>query len=164
MLAGLEQPRKSRMFDFQSIYKHGHLIHGGQGATCAVCWLWASPGWCPKDPERREEMGLPAYDEHALRPLPPCFPFPKKKWATAAKSVSRRLSCHPYPRSGSLWFSFSSQWLFKFPWAEFTWESWENLASLDVLKSRTTSFCQVLVWLIGYYGYRNESCKIFLKS
>ena len=164
MLAGLELPRKTRMLDFQSIYKHRRFIHGGQGAPWAVCWLWASPGRCPRVPERREEMGLPAYEEHALRSLSPCSPLPKQNWVMAAKSVSRDpWSCHPDPCSGSLWFSFSFQWFFKFPWTEFTRESWETLASPDILKPRTTSFCQVLMSLIGYYGYTNKSYKFFLK-
>ena len=164
ILAGLELPRKTRMLDFQSIYKHEHLIHGGQGATCAVCWLGASPGRCPRVPQRREEMGPPAYEEHALRSLPPRSPLPKQNWVTAAKSVSWCLSCHPDPCSSSLSFSFSSQWLFKFPWAEFTQESWETVASPDILKPRITSFFQVHMSLIGYYGYTNESCKKNFKS
>ena len=85
MLAGLELPRKTRMLDFQSIYKHGRLIHGGQGATCAVRWLWASPGQCPRVPVSREEMGPPAYEEHALRSLPPCSPPPQVELGHGSK-------------------------------------------------------------------------------
>ena len=88
MLAGLELPRKTRMLDFQRIYKHRRLIHGGQGAPCAVRWLWASPGRFPGF-QRGEER----WAHQLMRNMPggPCPHAPPSPSRTGSWQQSQ---CH----------------------------------------------------------------------
>lgn len=159
MLAGLELPRKTRMLDFQRIYKHRRLsmVVKEPPVLCVGSELHLGGAQGSREGEER-------WAHQLMRNMPggPCphAPPPQAELGHGSKvsvTGSLILSRRSLQRLLVIFFlpSGSSNSL-----SRVHWESWETLASPDILKPRTTSFV-VLMSLIGYYGYTNKSYNFF---